>query len=454
MTVEAQVGPEALQQSAREESIASSEDSELSRVLAAYLDDVESGRAVDPNKLIDDHPGIGDRLRVCLKGLHLVEELACSIGAVEAGSARTADGPTLGDFRIVRTLGRGGMGVVYEAVQRSLERRVALKVLPFGAAIDPRRLARFRVESHAAAQLNHPHIISVYSVGSEGGVHFYAMQLIDGPTLAELIADLRRLRIPNTTAGPPSATGDKDTSSIASTISSGATAFFRESARLGMEAALALDHAHENGVLHRDIKPSNLMIDGAGHLWVADFGLARFQSDSSLTVSGDVLGTLRYMSPEQALANRSVVDQRTDVYSLGATLYELITMQPPFEGSNRQDLLRKIAQDEPRRPRALRTDIPLDLETIVLKAIAKEPSSRYASAGEMAEDLKRFLDDQPIRARRPRVVEHVTRLVRKHMAIVMAVVPLLLLIVARLVGRHRAGSGRAVADTQAAKRDP
>ncbi len=125
-----------------------------------------------------------------------------------------------------------------------------------------------------------------------------------------------------------------------------------------MEAALALDHAHENGVLHRDIKPSNLMIDGAGHLWVADFGLARFQSDSSLTVSGDVLGTLRYMSPEQALANRSVVDQRTDVYSLGATLYELITLHPPFEGSNRQDLLRKIAQDEPRRPRGSENGYP------------------------------------------------------------------------------------------------
>ncbi len=431
MTVEAEERALALEEFACEQSIASSQDSELTRVLADYLAEVESGRPVDPEKWVEDHPAIAERLRMCLKGLHMVEELACSIGAGAAGADTAALGPTLGDFRIVRTLGRGGMGVVYEAVQRSLDRHVALKVLPFGAAIDPRRLARFRVESQAAAGLNHPHIISVYSVGSEAGVHYYAMQLIDGPTLAELIADLRRLK-ESTAAGPPSAAGDKDTSSIASAISSGSTAYFRESARLGMEAALALEHAHENGVLHRDIKPSNLMIDGAGHLWVADFGLARFQSDSSLTVSGDVLGTLRYMSPEQALANRSVVDQRTDVYSLGATLYELITLHPPFEGTNRQDLLRKIAEDEPRRPRGWRADIPLDLETIILKAIAKEPSSRYASAGLLAEDLKRFLDDQPIQARRPHILEHVTRLARKHMAIVLAVVPLLLLMVAGL----------------------
>jgi eukaryotic-like serine/threonine-protein kinase len=427
MRVEGQVGIE--------DGPASSPDDELTRVLADYLAEVEAGRAVDPEEWIENHPAIADRLRICLKGLQMVEEFACAIGAglpVGDGGGGDLHGPTLGDFRIVRALGRGGMGVVYEAVDRSLERRVALKVLPCGAAIDPRRLARFRVESHAAAGLNHPHIIPVYSVGSEAGVHYYAMQLIDGPTLEELIADLRRLRSSTARAEAPGAAGDEGTSSIASAISSDSTAFFRECARLGMEAAMALDHAHENGVLHRDIKPSNLMVDGAGHLWVADFGLARFQSDSSLTVSGDVLGTLRYMSPEQALGNRSIVDQRSDVYSLGATLYELITLRPPFEGSNRQELLRKIAQDEARRPRALRADIPLDLETIVLKAVAKEPSSRYATAGLMAEDLKRFLDDQPIRARRPRVLERATRLLRKRMAIVMAVVPLLLLMVAGL----------------------
>ena len=413
------------------ESISGSiEDDELTCVLADYLAAVEAGEALDQEELIANHPAIAERLRTCLKGLHLVEEFACSIGAGAANAEAGATGPTLGDFRIVRALGRGGMGVVYEAVQRSLERRVALKVLPFGAAIDPRRLARFQVESHAAARLNHPHIVPVYAVGSEAGVHYYAMQLIDGTTLAAIISDLRRVHDGKLAPADSDIVGFS--SSIGSALSAGRAAFFREAARLAMQAAFALDHAHENGVLHRDVKPSNLLIDGTGHLWVTDFGLARYQADSSLTVSGDILGTLRYMSPEQALANRSVVDQRTDVYSLGATLYELITLHPLVEGSNRQELLRKIAQDEPRRPRAHSAEIPLDLETIVLKAVAKEPPGRYSSARQMALDLERFLTDQPITARRPRMLERLTRLARKHTAILIAVVPLLLIIVAVL----------------------
>jgi eukaryotic-like serine/threonine-protein kinase len=403
------------------------ENDELTCVLADYLAAVDAGEAGDPEELIANHPAIAERLRTCLKGLHLVEEFACSIGAGASNAEADKGGPTLGDFRIVRALGRGGMGVVYEAVQRSLERRVALKVLPFGAAIDPRRLARFQVESHAAARLNHPHIVPVYAVGSEAGVHYYAMQLIDGTTLAAVISDLRRAH--DGKLAPAASDFIGGSSSIGSALSAGPSAFFREAARLAMQAAFALDHAHENGVLHRDVKPSNLLIDGTGHLWVTDFGLARYQADSSLTVSGDILGTLRYMSPEQALANRSVVDQRTDVYSLGATLYELITLHPIVEGSNRQELLRKIAQDEPRRPRALSPEVPLDLETIVLKAVAKEPPSRYSSARQLALDLERFLSDQPITARRPRVLERLTRLARKHTSILMAVVPLLLFIV-------------------------
>ncbi len=408
----------------------SSQDDELTHVLADYLAEVEAGRRVDPEEWIEKHPAIAERLRTCLKGLQMVEDFAGSIAAAGIKQDCAADLPTLGDFRIVRSLARGGMGIVYEAVQASLDRRVALKVLPFGAAIDPRRLARFRVESQAAAQLHHPHIIPVYSVGCECGVHYYAMQLIDGTTLAEVITELRRSK--NSTPAAVHSTSTLETSSTLSASSTDVVAYCREAARLGLQAALALDHAHENGVLHRDVKPSNLMVDGSGHLWVGDFGLARFQTDSRLTVSGDVMGTLVYMSPEQALANRSVVDQRTDVYSLGATLYELITLHAPFEGSNRQELLRKIAQDEPRGPRAVRPGIPLDLETIILKAMAKDLASRYSTAGEMALDLNRFLDDQPIRARRPKVLERLNRLARKHTAIVMAVVPLLVVIVAGL----------------------
>jgi serine/threonine protein kinase len=439
---------------------------ELAQVLDAYLAEVEAGRPVDPQEWVDRHPAIAERLRACLKGLHLVEAAAEALDLAPApgpgpGSAEArrtdqdatddAGHPPLGDFRIVRELGRGGMGVVYEAQQRSLGRRVALKVLPYAAAIDPRQIARFRVEAQAASQLHHPHIVPVYSVGCQHGVHYYAMQLIEGPTLAELIARLRRPIGPDAATeptgpgpggadpvgarpgaadplGPAMPGGAPRTAWSLSTTSTRSLAFCREAARLGLQAAEALDHAHQQGVLHRDVKPSNLLVDGRGHLWITDFGLARFQGEGSLTATGDLLGTLRYMSPEQALANRAVVDERTDVYSLGATLYELVTLRPALEGTDRQDLLRRIAQEEPRRPRALNPAVPVDLETIVLKAMAKDPAGRYATARELAEDLGRFLDDRPIQARRPGPLERSARWVRRHAAVVLAVVPLLAVI--------------------------
>ena len=178
-------------------------------------------------------------------------------------------------------------------------------------------------------------------------------------------------------------------------------------------------------MLHRDVKPSNLMVDALGHLWVTDFGLARFQGDSSLTAPGDLLGTLRYMSPEQATADHAVVDRRTDVYSLGATLYELLTLHPVFAGTDRQELLRRITQEEPRRPRAVQPAVPRDLETIVLKAMAKDPAGRYATAQAFADDLGRFLDDRPIMARRPGPMERSARWVRRHAAGLAIAVPLL-----------------------------
>ena len=180
---------------------------------------------------------------------------------------------------------------------------------------------------------------------------------------------------------------------------------FRNIARLGAEAADALDHAHGLGVLHRDIKPANLLIDEDGALWITDFGLARFRGDLSLTHTGDMVGTLRYMSPEQALARQGVVDQRTDIYSLGATLYELLTLRPAFSGRDHQELLRQIALDEPTSPRRIDPAIPRDLETIVLKGMSKDPSRRYLTAQELAADLKRFFEGRPIVAHRPGMLE-------------------------------------------------
>ena len=194
--------------------------------------------------------------------------------------------------------------------------------------------------------------------------------------------------------------------------------YYRTIAQLGIQAAEALDHAHQNGILHRDIKPANLLVDDTGKLWITDFGLARIEADAGMTMTGDILGTLRYMSPEQALAKRVVVDHRSDIYSLGVTLYELLTLQPAFNGDDRQELLRQIAFEEPRKPRQVNARIPQDLETIVLKAIEKNPADRYATAGELADDLKRFIDHRPVVARRPTLLHRARKWSRRHVALV------------------------------------
>jgi WD40 repeat protein/serine/threonine protein kinase len=324
------------------------------------------------------------------------------------------------------------MGVVYEAEQLSLRRRVALKVLPFAATMDPRQLQRFKNEAQAAAQLHHTHIVPVHYVGSERGVYFYAMQFVEGQSLAAVIAGLRTATNPvvspvdqptvDPSAGQPIPPTGVDTArgldGLSTARSSKDAAWFRTVTRLGIEAAEALDHAHQRGVVHRDVKPANLLVDATGHLWVTDFGLAQMQSDARLTITGDLVGTLRYMSPEQALAKRVVIDHRTDVYSLGATLYELLTLEPAFTGTDRQELLRQIAFEEPRPPRRLNRTIPAELETIVLKALEKNPAERYATAQELADDLRRFQEHKPIRARRPTLTERLRKWAARQPAVV------------------------------------
>ena len=209
-------------------------------------------------------------------------------------------------------------------------------------------------------------------------------------------------------------------------------AFCRAVARLGVEAAEALDHAHLNGIVHRDIKPGNLLVDGRGHLWITDFGLARIGSDVGLTHTGDVLGTLRYMSPEQALARRVVADHRSDIYSLGVTLYELLTLEPVYSGRDRQELLRQLAQDEPVAPSRRNPRVPRDLETIILKAMAKEPEQRYDTAQQLSDDLRRFLEDKTIQARRPSVGQRLARRLRRHRVVLLTAAATLL--VATMIG--------------------
>jgi WD40 repeat protein/serine/threonine protein kinase len=345
--------------------------------------------------------------------------------------------------------------------QISLRRRVALKVLPFASALDPKQLQRFKNESLAAAHLHHPNIVPVHAVGCERGVHYYAMQFIDGQPLSALIDELKRIegradakprrpddealalayeltsgRLDTAMTGPdademtaqydpeqpaPAAAQGAGVTEAATPTSGGSStrsrAFCQTVARLGIEAAEALDHAHEQGVLHRDIKPSNILVDGRGKLWITDFGLARLQGDAGLTMTGDMLGILRYMSPEQALAKPLVIDHRTDIYSLGATLYELLTLVPAYAGRDREEILRRIAFEEPRPPHRLNPSIPADLETIILKAMAKDPAGRYAAAEELANDLGRFLKHEPIRARRSNAWERSVKWAQRRPAV-------------------------------------
>jgi serine/threonine protein kinase len=497
---------------------------------SALLDDVieevanrlQAGDAVDCEAILAQYPEHAESLRRLLPAIAVMAEFGVSASRLAASGISPGLSPLvgelgiLGDFRILREVGRGGMGIVYEAEQMSLGRRVALKVLPFAAAMDPTQLRRFKTEAQAAAQLHHTNIVPVFWVGCERGVHYYAMQFIEGRTLADVIRELRQLEgsvtrregeppseplpveavsfalasaltrespmsraergspdldhgpsrpgrgSPDPDHGPtegllpesrpqaesgPAEAGTPTPLGCRSSDDAGAPtragrgshpapdrteslpapgapsisstrnrAYFRNVARLGLEAAAALERAHQEGIIHRDIKPANLMVDVKGNLWVTDFGLARLQIDGGLTVSGDLIGTLRYMSPEQASGKRVPIDGRTDIYSLGVTLYELLTLQPAFESRDRQELLRQIADEEPTPPRKVGRTIPRELETIVLKAIAKEAIGRYQTAEELADDLRRFLEHKPILAKRPSLVERSAKWARRHRA--------------------------------------
>jgi WD40 repeat protein/serine/threonine protein kinase len=448
-----------------ESEVETSEDHRLARALEACLSAMEAGREVDPQRLAAAHPAIAEDLQSCLQVLRLAGRV---VGTSSARAISEDDDPMpaqrLGDFRIIRQVGRGGMGVVYEAEQISLRRSVALKVLPFASSLDFLQLQRFQTEAQVAAQLHHTNIVPVFSVGCERGVHYYAMQYIEGQTLAALVRDLRRLSgieptpvsalamvlgpsiaeevasgrlAPAPEPQPPSAV---KSSSLADCLTPGQSlspsarsrAYFRTVANLGVQAAEALGHAHSLGIVHRDIKPANLLVDVRGNLWVSDFGLARIQAETGLTVTGDVIGTLRYMSPEQALGRRVAVDHRSDIYSLGVTLYELLALRPAFDGQDREELLHQVIQREPRAPCRFNPAVPTDLETIVLKAMAKEPAQRYATAGELADDLRRFLELKPIRARSPTLWDRALKWGRRHVSVVAGALLALLLTVGGL----------------------
>jgi eukaryotic-like serine/threonine-protein kinase len=393
----------------------------LARILDEYLVAIEQGQRVSPDELLAKHPEDAVELRGYLSGLNLFHVVAVAPGqALGSGDALSAGVPpalqTIGDYRLVREIGRGGMGVVYEAWQVSLRRRVALKVLPFTSAHDAKHIGRFKNEAQAAAQVQHPNIVPVFAIGEENGVHFYVMQLIEGQSLTSLLGALRTggdascgstapnngLTYNSQRAGSHYESTAPHNNDTSLPMRASETAdHIRVVARLGIQAAEALHAAHEYGIVHRDVKPSNLLLDDQGKLWVTDFGLARCREDQGLTQTGDVLGTMRYMSPEQALGRAALVDQRTDVYSLGVTMYELATLNHPADQLSNAQLYFDRNRSSTKPLQHWNRHIPHDFQTIVLKCMAEMPHERYGSAKELADDLERFLDGRPILASPP-----------------------------------------------------
>ena len=481
----------------------------------SFLARLRRGECPSVSEYATQHPHLATEILEVFPTLARLEKGGEWLGSQAAVPTCKRTPEQIGEYRILREVGRGGMGVVYEAEHRSMRRRVALKVLPSLSDVDAVRVQRFYLEARVAGRLHHTNIVPVFEVGTDGDYHFYAMQFIRGQSLDVVFDELRRIRgmVPVEPHADPAiaasngpdlgvtvalslASGqfeswaveakayvgeqsshrpNADLSAVHGTNSKvqhdpavapcmgnerdaahaevatpsgtkqrpaepspGLSAEFGDStdrpddylrrvAKVGSQVAEALAYAHSHGILHRDIKPSNIILDTAGTAWVTDFGLAK-DEDVDLTRSGDVLGTFRYMAPER-FAGQS--DARSDVYGLGLTLYELCTLQNAFSAPDRAQLVRDICHVELARPRTVNPQIPQDLETIILKAVDKEPRARYQSARQLAGDLRLFLEDRPIRARRIWVGERIWRWARRNpqQAVLAACVLMLLCVV-------------------------
>jgi serine/threonine protein kinase len=462
-----------------------------------FVERYRRGERPSLQEYIDRCPEMASEIRELFPALVQVEQAEDVLSDVTRRAAADAAVPHLtqwGDYRVLREVGRGGMGVVYEAEQLSLGRRVALKVLPGQLVRDLSQRRRFEREARATAKLHHTNIVPVFGVGEHEGTAYYVMQFIQGLGLNEVLVELKRMRLatkPATARVPvdefPASNRDVSAADVARSLMTGqfATAqgddpevgeptlpatvayepvadsssprtatpgcngapsgplslstssasmlspdrsgggrgkvrrltYWQGVARIGLQVADALSYAHQQGVLHRDIKPSNLLLDTHGTVWVTDFGLAKANDQQNLTHTGDILGTLRYMPPE-AYDGKS--DARSDVYSLGLTLYELLAFRPAFDEKDRARLVKQLTDEGPPGLRKVNPEVPRDLETIVQKAIERDPSHRYGSSTELAADLQRFLDDEPIRARQVRPTERVARWCRRNPALATA----------------------------------
>jgi eukaryotic-like serine/threonine-protein kinase len=508
----------------------------LNRLADEFAERYRRGERPSLQEYLDRYPELADEIREYFPALAEVEQVKENRREVREPPS---DGPMpplqrMGDYRIIREIGHGGMGVVYEAEQVSLGRHVAVKVLPRQLRQDARTKSRFEREAKAAAKLHHTNIVPVFGVGEHDGLRYYVMQFIQGSGLDEVLEELKRLQPgPNGPVSAPKFTDGESTAPLtnvsttdlarslltggfvlaaeqegngpaaasAATVdrASGVAAgkappvrtpvarrhsdtgslssssgmlpgvaaaqqsgkkrptYWQSVARIGVQVAEALDHAHKHGVLHRDVKPSNLLLDNSGTVWVTDFGLAKVEDQQNLTETGDILGTLRYMPPE-AFDGRA--DQRGDIYSLGLTLYELLAMRPAFDDKERNQLIRRVTTEEPPRLDKLNRDIPRDLVTIVHKAIDREMVRRYATAATLAGDLKRFLADEPIQARRVSPTERSWRWCRRNPVVAGLTVALALAFLAGFAGvtwkwrdaERQKGIARAAEQSESAQR--
>jgi eukaryotic-like serine/threonine-protein kinase len=465
----------------------------VGRVAEAFLDRYRKGERPSLTEYIQRYPELASQIRELFPALVVMEELGSVEGRCEEARAPALDKSKapeqLGDYRILREVGRGGMGIVYEAVQLSLGRHVALKVLSFHGLLSTVHLERFHREARAAGRLHHTNIVPVHGVGEHEGVHYYAMQFIQGQALDDVLKEVKRLRSKKepAVAAAPHSGGDRSQSLaqalVSGTFESGERSeskreepnedcrlqtidyggpsagaprpqasdcnsclpssasgteltsqpyaqYFRSVAQMGVQVARGLDYAHKQGILHRDIKPSNLLLDAKGTVWITDFGLAKAEGADELTHTGDIVGTLSYMAPERF---RGWSDPRSDVYCLGITLYELLTLRPAFADSCRPRLIERVLHDDPLCPRRLDSTIPRDLENIVLKAINKEPGRRYQTAAELADDLDGFLAGLPVRARRTGMWERTAKWIKRRPAVAALAATVLLALVSGIV---------------------
>jgi serine/threonine protein kinase/tetratricopeptide (TPR) repeat protein len=358
------------------------------------------------------HPDLEAEIRLMLPAVLLMER--CGGAAARPMDPAVQPSRTLGDFEIIREVGRGGMGVVYEARQASLQRRVAVKILPAAAGLRPELLQRFRNEAVAVARLHHTNIVQVFGVGESDGHHFIVMQFLEAQSLAHVLHTRRQAALDSTQASAgdtPAIMGETRVAPGRAASSTFVRAgrnqdWSRFVAQVGLQAGEALAYAHDQGVLHRDVKPANLLLDAHETLWVTDFGLAKIEGLDELTATGDVPGTVRYLAPER-LHGRT--DARSDLFSLGLVLYELLAGRPAYDAGDRPALLRQVAEGAPPPLRSLLPNAPRDLETICHKCLEWDPQKRYSTARDLADDCRRFLAGEPIHARPIGPIERLTR---------------------------------------------